>query len=181
MFPEVQSMLGDHAHQLDIGLEVQLRNNWRWAAVSCAIAAHYGDLSWSQESLAWRILAIDTVKANSAPPSKLLTDKKFDQQTSLEATLRYVNCLVGWSGGRPPFRRLMREIDQGRPMGVAIRWHAGTQHYVIIDGYDRTSRTISIADSQAGRDTVAYDQFPKITEPVESGWKHIGQIVLHRR
>jgi hypothetical protein len=151
---------GGDGRDLRLKAESQVRGNWCWSAVGCAIAAHYRDGSWTQAKLAWRILAIDEVRPNSEPPAALLEDERFNQQASLERTLRYVNCLAGWSSGRPPFRRLMREIDDGRPVAVAIRWPSGQQHYVIVDGYCRTARTIAIADPQTGRSIACYDDFP---------------------
>ncbi len=146
--------------QLDVALERQSRGNWCWSAVTCAVAAHYGDRSWTQERLAWRILAIDDVRPDQEPPRALLEDEKYNQQAALERTLRYVNCLAGWSSGRPPFRRLMRELDEGRPVAVAIRWRSGQQHYVLVDGYRRAERAITVADPQRGRSDVSFDDFP---------------------
>ncbi|CAM3415547.1 C39 family peptidase [Paracidovorax anthurii] len=162
--------------QLQLALEPQLRSNWCWAAVTCAVAAHYGDTSWQQDTLAWRILAPDDVRPDSAPPPSLLQEERFNQQAAMERTLRYVNCLAGWSSGRPPFRRLMRELEEGRPMAVAIRWQAGPQHYVLVDGYCRTRRAISVADPQCGRALVDFDDFPQHYrhggEWMETYWTH---------
>ncbi|WP_133678374.1 papain-like cysteine protease family protein [Paludibacterium purpuratum] len=162
--------------QLGLNLAPQVRSNWCWSAVTCAIAAFYGDTSWRQDSLAWRILAIDQLRPNCEPPPALMQEEQYNQQASLERTLRYVNCLAGWSSGRPPFRRLMRELDEGRPLAVAIRWHSGQQHYVLVDGYCRTRRTISVADPQCGRATVTFDDFPQHYrhggEWMETYWTH---------
>lgn len=168
---------GAGSRDLDLVLEPQLRANWCWAAVTCAIAAHYGDTSWQQEKLAWRILAADAASpAQGLPPPDLLELERYDQQAAMERTLRYVNCLAGWSSGRPPFRRLMREIDEGRPVAAAIRWHAGSQHYVLVDGYCRARRTISVADPQCGRATLDFDAFPLRYrhggEWMETYWTH---------
>lgn len=166
----------DDQQQLNLPLQPQWRGNWCWAAVTCAIAAHYGDTSWQQDTLAWRILVPDGVRPNSLPPPALLQDERYDQQAGMERTLRYVNCLAGWSSGRPPFRRLMREIDSGRPIAIAIRWHSGPQHYVLADGYCRTQRTLSVADPQCGRATVGFDDFPlhyrRGGEWMETYWTH---------
>lgn len=161
---------------LDIALEAQRRSNWCWAAVTCAVAAHYGDRSWQQDRLAWRILAADGVRHDQPPPPALLQEERYNQQAAMERTLRYVNCLAGWSSGRPPFRRLMRELDEGRPLAVAVRWHSGSQHYLLVDGYCRTLRTILIADPQCGRAVVDFDDFPRHYrhggEWMETYWTH---------
>lgn len=168
--------LAEDGRQLALPLELQVRSNWCWSAVTCAIAAYYGDTSWRQDRLAWRILAIDGVQPDCDPPPALLEDDLYNQQAALERTLRYVNCLAGWSCGRPPFRRLMRELDEGRPLALAIRWHSGQQHYLLVDGYCRTQRTLSVADPQTGRSTAAFDDFPLHYrhggEWMETYWTH---------
>lgn len=146
--------------QLSVGLQEQQRPNWCWAAVSCAIAAYYGDTSWRQATLAWRMLCADKVRPNSEPPPEFLLEERYNQQAPLERTLRYVNCLAGWSSGRPPFRRLIRELDNGRPLAVAIRWRSGSQHYLVLDGYCRQRRLLYGIDSQGGRFTASFDDFP---------------------
>ncbi|MGW8393833.1 papain-like cysteine protease family protein [Pseudoduganella sp. HUAS MS19] len=146
--------------QLLVPTEAQRRPNWCWAAVTCAIAAYYGDGSWQQPALAWRILCPDQVRPNCAPPPGLLEQERYNQQAPLERSLRYVNCLAGWSSGRPPFRRLIRELDSGRPLAVAIRWRTGSQHYVLLDGYCRHGRMLYGVDPQDGRFCAGFDDFP---------------------
>jgi hypothetical protein len=183
--PSVAAALAADGCRLEINLEPQARSNWCWSAVTCAIAAYYGDGCWSQDSLAWRILAIDQFQPDSDPPPSLMREEKYNQQAALEHALRYVNCLAGWSSGRPPFRRLMRELDEGRPLALAIRWHSGQQHYVLLDGYCRTRRTITIADPQCGRCTVAFDDFPHNYrhggEWMETYWTHHPHRAQKRR
>lgn len=162
--------------RLQVALEPQRRPNWCWSSVTCAIAAYYGDTSWQQDSLAWRILCRDQVRPNRAPPAALLEEERYNQQAPLERTLRYVNCLAGWSSGRPPFRRLIRELDSGRPMAVAIRWRSGSQHYVLLDGYCRHRRLVVGVDPQGGRFEACFDDFPLHYrhggEWMETYWTH---------
>lgn len=152
---------GQAGTQLALDVAPQRRSNWCWAAVTCALAAHYGDTSWRQDSLAWRILCPAQVTPNGDPPAALLDEERYNQQAPLERTLRYVNCLAAWSNGRPPFRRLMRELDAGRPLALAIRWQTGAQHYVVVDGYCRQRRTLYGADPQSGRFEAGFDDFPR--------------------
>lgn len=182
--PSPAEPAGEQSRELNLPFAPQWRSNWCWSAVTCAIAAHYGDASWTQDGLAWRILAIDSFEADSGPPAALMEDRAYDQQASLERALRYVNCLAGWSSGRPPFRRLMREIDDDRPVAAAIRWRSGQQHYVLIDGYSRARRTLSVADPQSGRETVPFDDFPlgyrHGGEWMETYWTHPPHLTRRR-
>ena len=169
--------------ELNVAMEPQWRTNWCWASVACAIAAYYGDDSWRQDVLAWRILCADQVRPNSHPPAAFLEQERYNQQAPLDRTLRYVNCLDGWSNGRPPFRRLMRELEEGRPLAVAIRWRTGSQHYVLVDGYSRQQRKIFIADPQSGRYEVNFDNFPANYrhggEWMETYWTHNPYLACH--
>ncbi|WP_338849090.1 papain-like cysteine protease family protein [Massilia sp. W12] len=144
--------------QLQLELTPQLRSNWCWAAVACAVAAHYGDRSWDQCKLAWRILGDGHLPGPA--PQVLLQAAQYDAKAELAYVLRYLNCLYGVSCGRPPFRRLMREIDAGRPLCVGIAWDGGGLHYVLLDGYCRNTRQIRILDPQHGASTLQFEDFP---------------------
>ena len=163
---------GELAVALTVALAPQQRPNWCWASVTCALAGWYGDTSWRQDTLAGRILCPHL----AGSPAALLKEERYNQQAPLERTLRYVNCLAGWSSGRPPFRRLIRELDSGRPLAIAIRWHSGAQHYVVLDGYCRQRRSVLGADPQAGRFEAGFDDFPRYYrhggEWMETYWTH---------
>ncbi len=167
---------GEGAAALQVALAPQARPNWCWASVTCAVAAFYGDTSWRQETLAWRMLCPDLAGCGGAAPAALLAAERYNQQAPLERTLRYVNCLAGWSCGRPPFRRLIRELEDGRPLAVAIRWRSGPQHYVVLDGFCRRRRLVYGADPQAGRFEAGFDEFPLHYrhggEWMETYWTH---------
>jgi hypothetical protein len=151
---------GKGEYQLALSLQLQLRKNWCWAAVASSICAYYKNDNWPQLKVAWRMLD-DTFDANKPVPEKIITELSFDQRAQLEQALQQVGCLASWSGARPPFRNLMRELDAGRPLAVAIYWGTGGQHYVLIDGYDRHNRTISIKDPQIGHTIFSFDRFPQ--------------------
>ena len=150
--------------ELGVQLEQQLRKNWCWAAVACALANYYGASSgsdlWRQETLAWEILG-ESVELSKEQLDQLLTSSQFDQCAQLEQVLDRAGCLANWSSARPPFRRLMRELDAGRPLAASVGWRSGGHHYLLIDGYHRSQRTIHVLDSQTGQQQVCFDRFPQ--------------------
>lgn len=145
---------------LCLHFEKQNRKNWCWACVASIVSTFYGSNKWSQSRIAWKVLG-DDFNANDDVPEKVLIDTQFNQCAQLEHVLNEVGCLGSWSGARPPFRRLMRELDLSRPVGVAVTWGRGGQHYVLIEGYNRIKRTINVLDPESGRFTIAFDFFPE--------------------
>lgn len=146
--------------ELGVKLERQYRKNWCWAAVACALAAYYDKGLWTQEKLVWEVLG-ETVEPSEEQLHQLLTSSQFDRCAHLEQALDRVGCLANWSSARPPFRRLMRELDAGRPLAASVGWRSGGHHYLLIDGYHRSQRTIHVLDSQTGQQQVCFDRFPQ--------------------
>jgi len=140
-----------HSRLLAIEWSPQQHNQWCWAAVAGTVAAYYGDASWSQERVARALMA----------ESGEETDGALNRPAHLDKALDLVGCLANWSAARPPFRRLMRELDGGRPLALAVDWHRGGRHFLIVVGYVRGRREITIHDPREGPVTMNFDLFPK--------------------
>jgi hypothetical protein len=134
---------------LNYQTQIQLLDDWCWAAVTSSVAMRYNNGSpWTQGALAGALLdgscsVIDQTNAGNAPT---VCHKQFDLQTALTQTKNFA-----WALPRPlTLNEVIDQINHGFPICCQIYWQAYKQsHYVTIYGYNGGDVVIGDPDSGA--------------------------------
>jgi hypothetical protein len=136
--------------RLSFAVQHQLQDQWCWAAVSTSIAGHYGSTSWTQCSVANRELGQSTCCADGSTSA-------CDQPWYLDRALKRVGALKKVEKGKPgDLKKVRKEIDGRRPVGIRIGWSGGGGHFVTIEGYRSDGATIAIEDPWYGASDVPF-------------------------
>jgi hypothetical protein len=140
----------------DTTLAAQQLERWCWAAIGAGLANFYHNKIIQQHEVAAMVLGIDC--------TNFLIDEQLRQHCNvnfkLDKALAAVHCFSHWSFGKPTFERLQYELSCGHPVCCRIAWFKGDAHYVMINGFNVSNRTLYIQDPLTGGHKVNYEHFP---------------------
>lgn len=126
--------------------QIQLLDDWCWAAVASSIAFRYNNASpWTQSALAGALLdnscsVIDKNNAGNAP-------SVCHQRLELEKALAHTQNFAWLLQRQLSFSELTDQLNKGFPVCCQIYWSAYNQsHFVTIYGYDGSDAVIGDPD-----------------------------------
>ncbi|RYY62545.1 MAG: hypothetical protein EOO05_02395 [Chitinophagaceae bacterium] len=149
-------------------VQVQLLDNWCWAAVTSSVSRYYNSRSrWTQNNLAASL--IDEQCANDGnntgfPPQ---CDTVFDVATALRMTRNYAPGV-----NRPlSLAAIKQQIDRQWPVCCQIQWQQlEGSHFVVIYGYENDWLRIGDPSRNAGAIDIPYNE-------LVSGYRDDGEWV----
>ena len=141
--------------QLDYLYEPQQKTEWCWCAVTASVARFYRkDAKWTQCKIA-RLTLNRTDCCDSDSVGSVCNEPK-----PVDEPLLKLNHLEDVLNGHIGFDAVAEQIEQKKPVGVRISWpdQPGAGHVLVISGYDRDARTVTVEDPMFGRKQhYAYD------------------------
>jgi hypothetical protein len=123
----------------------QRRTAWCWAAVAMSVARFYcPDSTVTQCVIAGRALGRSDCCDEGAVANPC------NVQLTLSTALRTVGHFAGYGPADPAVAR--RELDEGRPVGIFIRWTPTLGHFAALCGYSLSSSGVEfvVADPKYG-------------------------------
>lgn len=140
------------ARVLNVTWEGSGESLWCWAAIAACVARCY---------------APNRVVNQCDIASACLEQKCCDPTSNCNQRWRLEHALekVGHSDGAPPtFDRLemtaiVRQIDEGNPIGCFIQWIEGGGHFVAIFGYDQNTQDVYVLDPATSFLTLPLETF----------------------
>jgi len=112
----------------------QLQTQWCWAAVTSSIAEYYNDASSATTQCKLANAAFKQSTCCSAG-SSAQCNKPYKTHQALQS----IGHLAATVASAISFAAVQQEIDGARPVVVAIGWHGGGGHAVVISGYAAVS------------------------------------------
>jgi hypothetical protein len=135
--------------------QVQLLDDWCWAAVTSSVAFNYNpSAKWTQAALAADLLdnSCSIVNQNNAGTAPQICHQQYD----IQAALSHINNYAWMVERYLTFDEINYQINNGWPVCCQIFWPAYNQsHYIAIYGYD--GDTIIIGDPEAGVCSLDYN------------------------
>jgi hypothetical protein len=167
--------------KLNFKIEIQEQSEWCWAAVAASINKYFDPASTLQQcDVANKVLPKD-YPGQDLPDSDCpccchccCEPEKCDKPAQLEVALQQVHKFRKILLRPLTFEEIQREIDAGRPIGVAITWESGNSpepnsrnpnppgHFVVLRGYrELTSglRQVYVGDPLNPSSLVDVDEF----------------------
>jgi hypothetical protein len=148
--------VGD-SRALALNMQHQQQSEWCWSACTCSITKFYDPAAtWTQCTLVNRAFHQATCCIDGS--SKACNIPWYGDQA-----LTITGHFNSSTGGSMQLPAIMREINDSRPISIAIYWYRGGGHNPAIDGYDVTSPnfpTIDIQDPLFGHSTQDFGTFP---------------------
>jgi hypothetical protein len=156
---------GAAAASLGFTIQAQSQTNWCWAAVSTSTSLFYNAASgWTQCKVANAELGQTTCCTNG-------TSTACNKLWYLDRALTRTGNLRSVVSGTITFALIQAEINGNSPIGARIGWTGGGGHFVVIDGFDSTTQSITIRDPLFGTSTYVLAAFS--TKYRQSGaWTH---------
>lgn len=141
----------------EFGQQPQEQDKWCWAAVTSSIAFFYNPAStWIQCQLATVLLGAECCLRPYSPAC----NKGFPMRIAMQRAQVW----TGATPGKPPYSLPTGELNEGRPMGIVIRWMTGVEHALSIFGYaydtQRNIYRLLVGDPWSGPCCVDYNNFP---------------------
>ncbi len=115
---------------LMFNMQLQVENQWCWAATSASVSIFYNSGStWTQCLVACSVLRISTCCAMPTP-----CNKPWYLDQALSVTNNFVN-----QSGQLTFQNVESELLNGRVLGVRVGWYGGGGHFMVIYGCKTTN------------------------------------------
>jgi len=154
---------------LDYETVQQEQAYWCWAAVTLAVSRYYAKVAGQEPP---KLSQGEIVNADLAREDCCDGPCARDPQKCNRVNVIY-NAL-GRAGhyaetkakGKPDFAAPKKEIDEGRPMVLLIKWKSGAGHFSAVYGYDESAgesiedALLHVADPWYGPTIVTYGSFP---------------------
>lgn len=135
-------------------VQIQLLENWCWAAVTSSISRYYDSSSpWTQNNLAAELIHRSCQNGGELSGFPPICDSVFDVATALRKTKNYA------PGARRKLTltEIKKQIDGQWPVCCQIRWEAlEGSHFVVIYGYENDWLRIGDPSQEAGAIDIQY-------------------------
>ncbi len=142
---------------LGLNEQHQQQTEWCWAATTVSISLYYNPAStWKQCSLVNQAFSQTTCCTDGSTP-------QCNQGWWPNLSLPITGNLSSYTNTSEPLSTVIKEINAGRPISIAIWWTGGGGHSIVIDGYDNCdifAPTIDIQDPWYGHSTQDFNSFP---------------------
>ncbi|WP_454831627.1 papain-like cysteine protease family protein [Pseudoxanthomonas wuyuanensis] len=120
----------DAGNPLSYSQQSQLQTQWCWAAVTSSMAEYYNDASSATSQCKLANAAFKQSSCCSAGNSAQC-NKPYPTHRALQS----IGHLAATVASAISFAAVQQEINGARPVAVAIGWHGGGGHAVVISGY----------------------------------------------
>lgn len=145
--------------QIPFFMQVQLHDNWCWAATAVSVSVFFNSASkWTQCLIANNTLSlasgVDCCNDGSHPDC--------DRPWYLDRALSSTSNLNDVRSGSVGFAEIVTVIGDWKPLGVRVGWIGGGGHFIIIRGWTKTSagdEFVHVSDPFYGSSTVLYVDF----------------------
>ena len=156
---------GATSSNLGFSMQTQLQSNWCWAAVSVSTSKYY--LSTSK----WTQCKVVNAELTQTSCCKDGSTAACDKPWYLDRALGRTGNLNVVTSGTIAFSVIQTEVNAKRPVATRIGWSGGGGHFVVIDGYNSTTQSISVRDPFYGSSTYTLTAFT--TKYRQTGsWTH---------
>ena len=123
-----------NARTLSFVIQTQHATEWCWAAVAASIADYFARQPVWQQCC----VVAQTFSKSGPPPCTAPSSVVWNRPSKLGPALDLVGHKGQVNGWSYAFSAIQNEIDNGRPLGVAIRWRASKKpdtHFLTLTGY----------------------------------------------